>query len=259
MRVISHILFGIPILKQEPSEMMERWEKGLKDKTQFIYQQLKAKIPDETKFHQRIVSPSTRKYQPFVHPDFISWSGDGKEVILAKHAHKLKTSYGKYRGKLAHSYLAEAGKIFQQHVENAKSSYGQGMLRWSLPFTGTRLNPGPVVCAGLWLTGAEQVSGELGGAILKRGHPSLITTNRARGLFKAALIPRLIQAGANIIKANFDRPIMKAENDLTNQIVQNFVDRELKLIPFKTGGRSRVDYRVKLTGFYLEIKVSQKS
>jgi hypothetical protein len=56
----------------------------------------------------------------------------------------------------------------------------------------------------------------------------------------------------------FDETIMKLQNDLTNDTIQGFVDKKLKLEEFVTGGSSHVDYFIKDGLLFLDVQVSQK-
>lgn len=67
---------------------------------------------------------------------------------------------------------------------------------------------------------------------------------------------RLIQAGVNIVKAAHDPAVIAAENQLTCEEVQGFVDTTLGLAPFTAGGDSHVDYIIIDGQLYLNIKVS---
>ena len=55
-----------------------------------------------------------------------------------------------------------------------------------------------------------------------------------------------------------DKTIMKLQNDLTNDTIQGFVDKKLKLEEFITGGDSHVDYFVQDGLLLLDVQVSQK-
>ena len=51
---------------------------------------------------------------------------------------------------------------------------------------------------------------------------------------------------------------MKQQNDITNSLVQGFVNHSLHLEPFTTGGLSHVDYGPVTGVFELDILVTQK-
>jgi len=75
--------------------------------------------------------------------------------------------------------------------------------------------------------------------------------------FKAALQGRLVQAGATIVKGNYQADIVAKENDRTNQIVDMFKDTTLNIEAFSTSSDSHVDYIMnKAKELFLEVKVA---
>jgi hypothetical protein len=70
-------------------------------------------------------------------------------------------------------------------------------------------------------------------------------------------MPRLVQAGVQIVKANYSAATMTTFNDLINHDVQSFVDPALGIVPFATGAESHVDYTRKGEELWLDLKVSR--
>jgi hypothetical protein len=92
------------------------------------------------------------------------------------------------------------------------------------------------------------------------GGPIIIAQDGLRSTFRAGLEQRLVQAGANIFRADFLEAVAKKQNDITNRFMTSQSDPALNLAPFTTGGDSHVDYLAPTpdAGFRLEIKVSQR-
>ncbi len=85
----------------------------------------------------------------------------------------------------------------------------------------------------------------------------MVTTPDQVPSFKAALIGRLTQAGAAIVKSSYNPTVMAAQNGRINHLVQSLVDPALGLMPFATGALSHVDYIRDHGQLYLEIQVNQ--
>ncbi|MBI4834410.1 MAG: hypothetical protein HY811_06300, partial [Planctomycetes bacterium] len=74
----------------------------------------------------------------------------------------------------------------------------------------------------------------------------------------AALEHRLVQAGANIVKNNYDAAVIAEQNTITNRIVQGFVDPSLGLEYFTTAGITHVDLILDASKrLRLDVQVSQ--
>jgi len=248
---------------QMPPALGEKWAEGLKRNARLINERRKARIPHGEAFTQRVAGPSSKAYRQIFNPDFVSRAGLSAKDIVNRQAANLGQSFEKYNQGLDFVYRTEDGveaKRFKERVEAGRKHYEQGAARKTMPFTGTPGSRGPIALAGLWLTDDPIAEGEIRGMDeIVEGNPVLITKRAARASFKAALGPRLQQAGAAIVNSNFDAAIMQEHNDITNGIVQGFLDETLGLVEFTTGGDSHVDYSTKLKGvFCLDIQVAQK-
>jgi len=149
-------------------------------------------------------------------------------------------------------------KRFKELVDLAQSEFSRGTAKRTLPFTGVKIEElGPAPIAVRWLVGDDLVVGKLRDADkVIEGGPYLITKIKKRAALKAALVQRLVQAGATIVRANFSPVVITAQNDLTNELIQGFINPLLGLEPFATGGTSRVDYIMDKDDLWLEVQVS---
>jgi hypothetical protein len=151
-------------------------------------------------------------------------------------------------------------KRFKEKVDLAQEDFSEGIAARTLPFTGIRVEGrGPAPIAALWLTGDPTTLDNLcAGDMVLEGGPVRICPHPKKPGLKAMLTQRLVQAGARVIKAAYDEDLIKAQNQLTAEQVQGFVDPALDLIPFVGGGDSKVDYILEENKLlYLEIKVSK--
>ena len=266
-KIISHVRFGVAASKtgtllQTPGEMVDKWAEGFKNRAKFINEHRKARIPDGERFGARLAGVSSKAYRQVINPAFVSRAGASAQDIINRQAANLDQSFKKYDEGLDFVYQTVDGveaKRFKEKVDAGREHYAEGMARKTTPFTGIPGSRGPVVLAGLWLTADPITEGEIrGNDQILEGNPILITKPESRAAFKGALIPRLQQAGAAILDGGFGQAIMQAHNDITNEIVQGFVNKALQLVPFSTGGESHVDYLVETGVFYIDIQVAHK-
>lgn len=267
MKIISHVILYVSFTDAVAERIGNQWEESLKLNAERINQKRKKRIPNSATFGDRLAETSHQGYAAYVNPDFKSRAGLGKQDILNKHIKNLKTpeAFRKYQQKLDHLFETvegESAKRFKERVALTKGNYAAAVQTRLIAFTGCKIEGlGPAAIAGMWLTGDMKVLGSLrGGDQILEGGPMLVTIPAQRGSLKVAFNQRLIQAGALIAKSGFQPETIEQQNDLTNSLVQGFVNKTLHLAPFTTGGDSRVDYGLDPASkqFQLEIQVSRK-
>jgi len=245
--IVSHGTFLATIPIETVARVINTWRRTLQNEAEDIYAKILARIPDVKRFVERLATTSHEAYRSFVNPDFKSKSGLGADRILASHAANISRSYGKYAKKLSFLFETVDGvpaKRFKDLVEAMKDEFGTGIAERTLPFTGTRIEGySCATIATYWLVGDKKILGMLRPADkVPVGGPFLITTWEKVPTLKSALMHRLVQAGANILKSNYDPATITEENTRINEIVQGMVDPALGLKPFAPGGESHVDY-----------------
>ena len=263
--IVSHLKIMIPSDSSltTPDELVEKWVEGFKRNARSINERRKKRIPNGEAFTQRVSGVSSKVYRQVINPAFVSRAGLSAQEIVNRQANNLKYAYKKYDDNLNAVYETVDGieaKRFKERVEQARQHYADGTARKTLPFTGIPGSRGPMAITCLWLTDDPIVEGELSGATeILEGGPFMITRPEMRSSLKASLAPRLLQAGAAIVDSGFDLAIMKQENDITNSIVQGFVNHSLHLEPFATGGASHIDYGPFQEGIFgLDIQVTER-
>ncbi len=255
--------------------MVDKWAERLKASAQTIDEHRRSKIPDEARFMNRMADPASIGFAPFVASDFVSRSGLTQQNITAKQTANLKRAYNKYVRGWDFAFAEVDGipaKRFKDLVDAAREDFSEGTAARTLGFTGTRFEAygvGPL--ATLWLTNDIMVLDHLrGGDQIIEGGPFLICPKTKRPGLKTLLNQRLIQAGAAIVRSNYNPTVIAAQNQLTAEQVQGFVNPALDLVPFVTGGDSHacvpkrttacrhVDYILgQQDQLMLEIKVSK--
>jgi hypothetical protein len=260
--LVSHVKLMATIPLETANRVIEKWARSLKEESPDMYAKILARIPDMQRFVERLAQPANAGYQGFVNPAFTSKSGQGSSDIEIAHGANLKRSYGKFMAKLNFLFGTVDGvaaKRFKELVDTMKSLFGTGMAERSLPFTGTKIEGRSCVPIAVhWLVKDKRVLDWLrAGDSVIEGGPFLVTVPNTVPSFKAALTQRLIQAGAVIVKSNYDSLVMSAQNDRTNHLIQSMIDPALGLTPFATVGLSHVNYIMDHDQLFLEVQIDQ--
>jgi len=260
--IVSHVKLIATIPIDVAQRVIESWARNMKDEAPDMYAKMLSRIPDMKRFVERLGQPSHDGYAPFVNPTFVSKGGQGYDDIEAGQASNIKRSYDKYRAKLDYMFATVDGipaKRFKDMVEQMKGVYGLGAIARTLPFTGTKIEGRSCApLAAMWLVNDLTVLDQLRSADkVLEGGPILVTAPNEVPSFKVALNQRLIQAGASIVKRNFDAAAFAEHNDRTNNLVQHFLNPGLGLNPFATGGPSHVDYILEHDQLFLDIQVDR--
>ncbi len=262
MPVVSHVKLMVTIPTDVAQRVVETWARSIKDEAPDIYAKILARIPDEKRFVERLAQPAHNGFAPFVNPAFVSKSGQPESDIQNSQASNIKRSYEKYVTKLQHLFETVDGipaKRFKELADRMKNAYGAGATARSLPFTGTKIEGrGCAPIAALWLVNDLRVLDYLrAGDQLIEGGPFLVTIPSNVPSLKTALNQRLIQGGATIVKSDYNPTSITAQNDLTNRLIQGFIDPALMILPFGTGAASHADYIMEDGQLFLDVMVSR--
>ncbi len=260
--IVSEVRLIVDYRPEAPERVTQQWKEGLILNAERINAKRKAQIPDSTAFVDKIATPAILAYEPVLNPSFMSKSGLTANQIKANYGAKLKTAFEKYNSQMDFLFETVDGipaKRFKDLVERGAADYSRGVASRTLPFTGCRIEGlGLSSIAGRWVTGDVTTEGKLrAGDSITAGGPYLICPHAKKPGLKTLLNQRLIQAGVNIVKAAHDASIIAAENQLTAEQVQGFVNPALNLTPFVAGGDSHVDYVITDGQLYLSVKVSK--
>jgi len=261
-KIVSLVLLMATLPTSVAERIVEAWARGLKAEAVDMYVKLLARIPSMGKYVERIGQPSSNAYHDTINPTFISRSGENAQSISISQAANIKRTYQKYEAKLKYLFETVDGipaKRYKERVDAMKEAFRSGTVERNLAFTGTKIEgKGCAPLAAFWLVKDRTVQDYLRAGDKMQAPPFMICLPEDVPSLKATLTSRLVQAGASIVKAEYDRDIMKHQNDRTNRIVQGFVDPALNLLKFETGGDSHVDYIRIDDQLFLEVKVTQK-
>jgi len=260
--LVSHVQLMATIPIDVVNRIVEAWARTLQTEAPDMYAKILERIPDEKRFVERLAQASHDGYAPSLNPAYTNKSGQPANEIEAAQASNLKRSYEKYLQKLQYMFETVDGvvaKRFKEMVDLMKEKFRNGVAERTLPFTGTKIEGrGCAPIAALWLVADVRVLDYLrAGDKVIAGGPYRVCLADAVAGFKTALNQRLIQAGAAIVKSNFDASVTTAQNDRINHLVQSLIDPGLGLTPFSTGGISHVDYITKDKQLFLEIQVDR--
>jgi hypothetical protein len=258
----SHVKLMATMQMEAANRIVEKWARTLKAESPDMYDKIMSRIPDEQRFAERLAQPASAGYKGFVSPTFTSKSGQEAFEIESAHGANLKRSYEKFLAKVKYAFETVEGvaaKRFKELVDLMKPTFGKGVSERTLPFTGTKVEGrGCAPIGAHWLVNDKRVIDWLrAGDEVLAGGPYLVTFPNQISSFKAALTGRLIQAGASIVKCNFDSAVMTAQNTRINHLVQSLINPGLGLTPFAPGGLSHVDYIRDHDQLFLEIQVDQ--
>jgi len=261
--VVSKVQLYVPFSSPPVQRIIDKWVNRLKDEATSIFQKIQLRIPNETEFQNVLAQVSSASWAPMISPTFFSRAGVPAAEIISNQATNLKESFGKYIKKLTHIFetvdTVEA-KRFKEVVDLMQADFAAGIAKRTLPFTGTKIEGrSAATIAPLWLVDDVRASGLIRNSDeVLQGGPKRICSLQAVPTLKAALQDRLVQAGNNIVKANFLAGTFTAENDTTNAILNGFRDPALNIEVFTTGGFSHVDYILKppQDQLFLEVQVA---
>jgi len=245
-----------------PQWVADKWLEGLSGELPRMKDHIDRKLPDSQSFESRVAARSADGYRPMVNPSFHTKSGlDGTEVVTNQEAN-LRIAFDKFKRAIDFVYETVdgvLGKRIKERLTAKKQNLLDGLAKRGAPFTGIAFEmAGACAIAVLALTGDKRVNDLIRSADkLKKGGPFLITPWRRIPYFKPAMMPRLTQAGVQIVKANYSATTMTVFNTLINQEAQSFVDPILGIDPFVPGGSSHIDYVRKGEELWLEVKVSR--
>ena len=238
--IVSHVRLLVDV-PETPPEVIERWKTGLKAQAERIAANRNKRIGDASAFIARLAGPAIKGWKGVLNPAYVSRKGMKTSEINASFGANLSDAFKKYKGHLDYLFETVDGvpaKRFKDLVDRAAEDYGIGIATRLLPFTGCRASfLGLSAIASLWLTAHPTTEGYLrGGDSVLEGGPYIVCPATKQSGLKAMLNQRLIQAGATIVKSGQDAATIAAQNQLTAEQVQGFVDPVLDLIPFVAGG-----------------------
>ncbi|MDI6733584.1 MAG: hypothetical protein QME51_06760 [Planctomycetota bacterium] len=221
----------------EPSaDMPEKWADGLKTNAERINLRREEVISTEDNFNTKLVQPAHAGWSPMLDPSFVSESEHNAEEIRYAHKKNLANSFGQYEDKLNYLFEEVGGvpaKRFKDAVDSAKHHWAEAVVNGVLRFTGDKVRGrGPAVLAVYWMTNHKKAETWLreGDQIL-HGTPYNIAFDWQRTTFKAAVQQKLIQAGMQILHAEFEESIITRQNTIIKDILNGLID-PAKCSPF---------------------------
>jgi hypothetical protein len=244
------IRIPVPVVSQIPEEMTGYWLARTYQSAAKTYQGLRRKIKNVKDFQDKIAKPAFKNYVPFFPKDVIfRGKFTGKKILELLREKLMKAKTGrKYLANVKKTFQTVDGipaKRFLDKLEGQGVLYGESLARHLIPFTGLKgVLKGLAPLAVLWVTGNQifwkhwqhkpMIIPEL------KAQPIMVCAPERKADFSRALHNRLIQAGSRLTSTNWDQNLIRSENNLTNQLVNKYLDDEL--IPFSSGAESHIDF-----------------
>ena len=262
MKVLLDVEFSV-LEGSMPPEIAQKWETMTINNAELADKRRRARIKGATEYQEIIAEGSSQSFSDYVNPNFTIKAGLNKQEIITKHFRNMVDGWQKYEDKLNYFFETvddEPAKRYKEMVRLAASHYGQNVAKKLLAFTGTRFGGrGCAVLATKWLDGQGKTHGSTN-ITVKKGGALIIARPGLRTPFRGTLVPRLVQAGASIVRSEYDEAIIKKQNDTTNVLMNAMSNPALNLVSFESGGDSHVDFALLEHGggIHLSVRVCQK-
>jgi hypothetical protein len=237
--------------------MKAKYEHNLAGNASLIKSRLDAKITNKADYQKNLAEPAINGFSGVLNPAYISKHQRNYAQMKEIYGDNLAKSYDKWRRKIE-KVFADDAKIFKDAVAIGKDSWAEEAEKKVLRLSGDKVRQrGPATVGSYWLIGEGRAVGWLKPGDMSDGGPFNIVVAGLQPAFQAGFVQRVVQAALMVIARKFDAAELTYQNDLTNHLVQTFVDPGLGLIPFATGAESCVDLKKVDSLFILHIKVSQ--
>jgi len=283
-KLISKVQIYVIIPDAPPLKYLADWLKSIKDSTPDWYKALEKAIPNFKAYLEKIVQPGIDALKKWIPVGYRSKHGRTYQDIINTAETNACEGYKRWQEKLKRLFETVDGEEAKRLHETLEFRAYDACLRAaqiSMPFEGYSTEVrGVASFAARWLSGDETVKTlicDLDKDLF--GGPVLITEPERAGEFRNEFIQRIKKAGSAIMKSsrfvslttsrfaefippsaglttrNYDLEVIQAENDRTNELVNQFLaDGFAK---FTTDGESHIAFIVKNGLLYLDIQVSQ--
>lgn len=228
----------VPVSVEPAGDMPDKWAEGLTGNAQRIIDRLTEVLPDEGSFQNRLAEPSHRKFAgtiPVINPAFESQAGRDADNINRAHYKNLAGAYDHFVAKEALMFETVEGivaKRFKEQVNGSKDNWATAVAEKTLRATGDKIR-GTILGQSLfWMTGdllANQMTNHM---VIIAGAPYDFTEAGLRQVFRAAGMPKLVQAAIQIINANFLAAEIAAQNTILTALGNAFA--AAAIAPFVT-------------------------
>lgn len=275
-KTVSKIKVFVFMPTEPPQEYLDKWRESMKRAGINMGKGLEIAIPDFAAYNEKIAQPvieatqSSPEKPGWINPNYRTKSGRTLNEVIHTAQANIEQGYKKFKEKTERMFETidgEPNKRFSEMIERWAYDAALRMAQRNLPFIGYQNKiRGVAPFAARWLTGDMTVRLLITNADKEiEGVPILICNVEKISLFRDKLVRRLHQAGARIVKAGFDDEIIQAENNLTNELVNQYLPDLTSgqaglsdgFAKFATGGESCLDYVVENSLMFLEIVVSQ--
>lgn len=252
----------VPATWEVSGDMPDRWANGLKNNAEIINDRRQEKVPDDGTFINKMATPASKGYAPYVPSGYISKRGRAAESIRGSHTENLKDAFERWNTNLNRVFATVDGvvaKVFKEKVDNAKDRWAIKVGDKVLWFTGDRIRGRSVTpIAAFYLVGDERAQGWVRESDLVDGAPYSIASDREANALKAAIQQRLVQGGQLIVNCEYHPDAIAAENAVNASLLSKLRDttKADAFVAAPTADKCFCSWVLDPTGlFYLHIQV----
>ncbi|MBI4713195.1 MAG: hypothetical protein HY762_07855 [Planctomycetes bacterium] len=246
--LLCHIKIFLPAYNELPLKKAQEWAERYYSEARHTSGHRRKAIRTQKDFQEKIAKPIIQTTQGFINPEFISRSGLTAEDIANKMKSKLLD------GRTADKYLKGLDRAFRKvdgiTAKKVRDKLPLGAADYALKMTfgaWRMLGPlneagkSPIMLAENYLTGEQDIINFLRDKDrLFDGKPILITEPENCGKFKKEFHNCLMRNFKNICDLNYAPDNMERENNVINQLINNFVSD--RFARFSSGGESHLDF-----------------
>jgi len=265
--LISHLKLRVPVIEEQPPELLDAFIKGMVCAIPKTYRHLKKALPDTQAVIDKLIKPSLKGKESFFNPDYVTRRGLEMRDILTVSEAEIESWARRYLKKT--QYAFQDDKELIPKIKFGAVYYLKEMARLVLPFKGYKdkiRGVGPV--GARWLTGDQAVLALIEpGELISRRIPMCIGTEAGKGSppvdivrhgqasrFRERFIIQVLKTGGQIVKTHYLPDQIEKGNVKINRLVNQYVSG--RFAPFTPGGTSHVDFIWELAHLFLDIQVS---
>ena len=254
------MLLYVPERWTVPEDMSKRYQENTKNAAIYAYQRLIKKIGFDAKFIETMAIPSSRAYKEMINPAFISKHGKTAQEIINAQGQNMVNKYKKWLKNLNKQYADDA-KLYKAKIDSSVEDWIKEASNTVYRLTGSKKARSVVPVAVHFLAGEKSAVGWITPSWDVDGAPYCIVTARERSALKAALQQRLVQGGMAVIKSEYGRGIMDAENAINAMLLNHMRDPALcaEFAPTLTDGKSFCGWEMDQNMFLLHIVIGRNA
>lgn len=231
-----------PYFTEIPPEISAKWLSGAKKAASKTYQGIQKAIKTQKDFKEKIAKPLENEIASFLNPKWVSKHGLTYEDVMNK-THDSLAHAGKRYFQARQAAFESGG--YEKGLASGQKEYDKKWCAYTGPLNGYKAGHilGLARMAIMALAGVRSLVDYLRAQKTPVvGEPAIITTPEKLNKFKRILDSRIVHWGSEIITLDFAGHIIERANEELNQLINEY--RKEGIVPFTSGGDSRIDFMV---------------